>query len=80
MKQLFSTLSYLNNLSIVHRDLKLENLVFLKNPLVGGSENLEIKLIDFGTAVTVRKHKKNQTGLVGTLFYIAPEVAKGFFT
>lgn len=55
-------------------------MVFLKNPLIGGSENLEIKLIDFGTAITVRKHKKNQTGLVGTLYYLAPEIAKGFFT
>lgn len=41
---------------------------------------MEIKLIDFGTAVTVQKHKKNQTGLVGTLYYIAPEFTKGFYT
>jgi serine/threonine protein kinase len=52
----------------------------LKNPSDIGPENLEIKLIDFGTAVKVCKHKKNPSGLVGTLLYIAPEFTKGFFT
>ena len=31
MKQLISVLSYLYNCDVVHRDLKLENIVFLKN-------------------------------------------------
>jgi calcium-dependent protein kinase len=80
MKQLFSTLTYLNNQSIVHRDLKLQNIVFLKSPFDTATENLEIKLIDFGTAIKVYKNKKNPSGLVGTLLYIAPEFTKGFFT
>ncbi len=85
MKQLLSVLSYLSNQAIVHRDLKLENIVFLNkphtNPVVDEfAQSFEIKIIDFGTAARIKKHHKNPSGLVGTLFYIAPEFTRGFFT
>ena len=83
MTQLLTVISYLNNNSIVHRDLKPENIVFLKNPDLSSPNNpvhLSIKIIDFGTAIRVEKHKKNPTSLVGTLFYMAPEFIKSFFT
>ncbi len=31
MKQLINFLNYLYSVSVVHRDLKMENIVFLKN-------------------------------------------------
>jgi serine/threonine protein kinase len=55
----------------------------MKNPDLSNPKNpthLSIKIIDFGTAIRVEKHKKIPTSLIGTLFYMAPEFIKGFFT
>ena len=71
MKQLFSVVSYLNQMNIVHRDLKPENMMFTKN-----KKNNEIKVIDFGTACHVNDNTKLNL-MVGSLYYIAPEVLKG---
>jgi calcium-dependent protein kinase len=66
--------SYLNQLGIAHRDLKPENMmVNMKN-----EKEIEIKLIDFGTAVYVKKGKKLSLK-VGSPFYVAPEVLKGSY-
>ena len=74
MKQLLSCVSYLNQLGIAHRDLKPENMmVNMKN-----EKEIEIKLIDFGTAVYVKKGKKLSLK-VGSPFYVAPEVLKGSY-
>jgi len=35
-------------------------------------ENNSIKIIDFGTATKMEMHRKNKTGLVGTVYYMAP--------
>jgi serine/threonine protein kinase len=74
MKQLLSALAYLHKQGIVHRDIKLENIVFLeivhKNNV---KDYLHIKIIDFGTAIKLKKDKK----IVGTRFYMAPEVFRG---
>ena len=40
--------------NIVHRDIKLDNIVFLHPNIIESSDNdnIPIKIIDFGTAVT----------------------------
>jgi MAP/microtubule affinity-regulating kinase len=43
-RQIIDAVSYMHSKSIVHRDLKLENILY--NPL-----NHEIKIIDFGFAI-----------------------------
>lgn len=54
MRQLISVISYINNLNIVHRDLKLDNIV-LSHPVNKENllENNSIKIIDFGTATKI---------------------------
>lgn len=77
MKQLLSAVSYLHELGIAHRDIKLENMVLLKkkdNYL--DIEDLTIKLIDFGLATPCKKHQTQKTGMTGTLEYMAPEIIK----
>ncbi len=52
-------------------------MVLLKRVKTQG--DIYIKLIDFGTATETQKYKKNPTGLVGTLIYMAPEIIKKFY-
>jgi calcium-dependent protein kinase len=73
MQQLLSALAYLHQLNIVHRDIKLDNIVFL-NVDDPKHSNYHIKIIDFGTA-TKKSQCKNK--IAGTRYYMAPEVFKG---
>ena len=69
MQQIFSAVYYMHSSGIVHRDLKLENM------LLENSSSRIIKIIDFGTACELpHKHKLSQT--IGTVNYIAPEIFK----
>lgn len=67
MKQVLSALCYLHSLNIVHRDLKLENML-LEKP-----NSVNLKIADFGIATEIVPGKKlSQT--IGTINYLAPEV------
>jgi len=69
MFQLFSALEYLHEKEIVHRDLKLENLLLTKPGA------LDIKLADFGLS-KVYNGEAMQTAC-GTPYYVAPEILTG---
>lgn len=73
-QQLLAALAYLHQQGIVHRDIKLDNIVFLDPG--GQTGDYHIKLIDFGTAVR-RGDARGRAKLAGTRYYMAPEVFKG---
>lgn len=73
VKQLLEALSYCHANNIVHKDMKPENIL-LENK--GDIES--IKLIDFGTAQRFDR-KKKMTTVIGTPYYVAPEVLRGSY-
>ena len=69
MYQLFLGLNYCHKMKIIHRDLKPENILLTKNE----DYFLRIKICDFGTSQIFKKGDV-QKDIVGSLFYMAPEV------
>lgn len=76
MRQLMSALAYLHAKNIVHRDIKLDNLVALNTEENNGFYS--IKIIDFGTATKITPLSKGK--IAGTRSYMAPEVFQGKLT
>ena len=74
--QVFSGLIYLHQNHIIHGDLKPQNILI--SSIESNSEYNEkyawIKIIDFGTAKIFKKTIIKGDDIVGTLYYIAPEV------
>eukprot|EP00924_Labyrinthula_sp_SR-Ha-C_P015106 snap_masked-scaffold_9-processed-gene-8.48-mRNA-1 protein AED:0.45 eAED:0.60 QI:0/-1/0/1/-1/1/1/0/276 len=69
IKQIIEALRYLSTKNVVHRDIKLENVMF------SDVERKEVKLIDFGLARVVNE-KTKLNDYCGSKYYIAPEVIK----
>lgn len=67
MHQLVDVLSYMHKRNVVHRDLKLENI------LLDGK--LNIKVADFG--FSQYKHVNKLKSYKGTMTYMAPEIKEG---
>lgn len=66
-RQCTKAISYCHNRGLIHRDLKLENVLFKEK---GG---FSIKIVDFGIAGVCKAQRKDKTD-AGTLHYMAPEV------
>lgn len=66
MQKLLSAINHCHYKAVVHRDIKPENIMI-------GQDN-EIKLIDFGLAHQSRFRTSTINTVVGTPYYMAPEV------
>lgn len=70
MRSIVDAVSYIHDKGIIHRDLKVANIlvdettIHMKYP--------QIKIIDFGFG---NKSQSSYDGHMGTLMYMAPEVA-----
>ena len=73
VRKILSAVGYMHSMGVVHRDLKLENILMDR---VG-----EIKIIDFGLATKyLSEEHKVMTDRVGTLYTMAPQVLQGVYT
>ncbi len=72
MFQILSAINYCHKMKIIHRDLKPENILIIERDSNGLPR---IKIADFGTSKIVEKGNV-QRKLVGSSYYIAPEVLK----
>ena len=69
--KILKAIAYCHFNKIAHRDIKPENILFKSN-----EPDSEVKLIDFGLSRKYSKAESMHT-IVGTPYYIAPEVLKG---
>ena len=69
VRQMVEGLEFIHSRHIIHLDVKPQNIMLVKQ----GSENL--KLIDFGLARREGPQGMAKTGFVGTVGFMAPEVA-----
>ena len=67
LSQMVDVLGYMQGKGVVHRDLKLENILV--------DDNMNLKVADFGFAT----HKKinKLSSYRGTMTYMAPEIKEG---
>ena len=67
--QLVSAIKFLHSIGIVHRDLKLNNIMCSKDE----NGKIVIKLIDFGFS-TIMTRNSISNEIVGTIHYMPPEI------
>eukprot|EP01022_Parablepharisma_sp_SALTPOND_P004844 TRINITY_DN121100_c0_g1_i1.p1 TRINITY_DN121100_c0_g1~~TRINITY_DN121100_c0_g1_i1.p1 ORF type:complete len:638 (-),score=69.91 TRINITY_DN121100_c0_g1_i1:2465-4378(-) len=75
IEKLLCALNHCHSKNIAHRDIKPENILYTSK-----DEHAEVKLIDFGLAKQSDKYAKTYETIVGTPYYVAPEVIDGNYT
>ncbi len=68
-EQVLRALEHAHSKGIVHRDIKPQNIMLLKNG--------RVKVTDFGIAVLPSSDRNPEGKAIGTVYYISPEQASG---
>jgi serine/threonine protein kinase len=71
IKQTLMPLNYMHKRGIMHRDVKLENLLVM--PQHEGSDEIQVKLTDFGFATHFQSEEQFNLQL-GSGLYMSPEL------
>ena len=70
MAQICKGVNHAHKQGIIHRDLKSQNIMI--------GENLDVKIADFGIALSSNEADMTQTNtIMGSVHYLAPELARG---
>jgi len=71
-RQILLGLNHSHSQGVVHRDLKLENI------MMADASGKTLKIVDFGFAKVFPPKAKEQDEILGTPLYMAPEVIGGY--
>jgi len=70
MSQTLNAVAFMHERDFIHRDLKMENVLFVSNDM----DNLTVKVIDFGLSTKMLPDINLLTQRVGTVYTMSPEV------
>ena len=75
IEKLLKAINHCHSKKIAHRDIKPENILYSSK-----DDHAEVKLIDFGLAKKADRSLRTYQTIVGTPYYVAPEVIDGNYT
>lgn len=73
MREILSGVAYLHDIGIIHRDIKLDNIMMCYTVNDKSEESAVPKLIDFGLA-TICTMSDKKSDPFGTIAYCSPEI------